>query len=394
MQGTRKLYYEDVRCRSFCAVVQACEPLQGGLFRVALDATAFYPEGGGQPADRGALGNARVLDVHEQDDIVWHTCTVPLRIGETVQGDLDWMHRIDCMQQHTGEHIFSGVLHALYGCNNVGFHIGEDAVRVDFDLPLSRAQLEEAERAANLSLLADDPVDISFPTKAALSALTYRSKKELNGAVRIVCAGKADVCACCGLHVEHCSEVGMIKILSAQSYKGGMRILLACGLRAFDDYAVKTTNISEISALLSAKPDETACAVRRLMDEYAAFKQHTAALEQRFFTQTAQTLAAQCKPGNALVSLEADLSPESLRRLCLALCEAADTQTVCAAFSPQADGFAYALGSRSCDVRPLCKLLNDTCTGRGGGKSALTQGSVACTQAELDAFCAAHLAAD
>lgn len=162
MAETRKLYYENGACLQFCATVLSCVPTDGN-FAVTLDATAFYPEGGGQPADRGALGGARVLDVHEKDGVVVHTVTAPLRVGEMVQGDVDGRRRLDHMQQHTGEHIVSGIVHAQFGYDNVGFHIGAQDVTVDFSGPLTDAELADVERAANWVIWQNAPVTIAWP---------------------------------------------------------------------------------------------------------------------------------------------------------------------------------------------------------------------------------------
>lgn len=386
MTLTRKLYYEDVFCTQFCATVLSCEP-SGANFAVTLDATAFYPEGGGQPADRGALGGAYVLDVHEKDGQIFHIVTAPLHVGEVVQGDIDRRRRVDHMQQHTGEHIVSGIVHAQYGYDNVGFHIGEQDVTVDFSGPLTPADLSEVERAANWVVWQNEPVRVLWPTPAELANMEYRSKKELTGAVRIVCVGDTDVCACCGTHVARCGQVGCIKITSAQSYKGGTRVTLLCGMRAFNDYCTKFENAQQISALLSAKINETAVAVQRLADETAALKAEKAALENRLFAQRADALRGNA---HALV-FEPGLSPDSLRRLCAALMEACPG--VCAAFSgTDADGYKYALGSAGgTDVRALGKEMNAALNGRGGGRD-IQQGSVASPRAAIEAFFAPRMA--
>ena len=393
MKPTRKLYYEDVTRRSFCAVVLACEAC-GSAFRAALDATAFYPEGGGQPSDQGALGLARVTDVHEENGVIWHTVTTPLRVGDTVQGDLDWERRFDLMQQHTGEHIVSGIVHAQYGYDNVGFHIGADTVTVDFSGALTPQELREVERAANWVVSQGESVSVLWPTQTELAHIDYRSKKELTGAVRIVSTGSADVCACCGTHVRNCSEVGVIRLLSAQSYKGGVRVTMVCGLRAWRDYCGKCAGVDAVSALLSAKPAEIAPAVQRVLDENAALRERCAAYEQQLAARLAQDAAAR---GETLLVADDAQSPDSVRRLALALCEAfADEHTVCAVFAPRGEaaggGFSYALASRAADVRELGKALNEALCGRGGGKPALVQGSAACTAAQARTFWAQRAA--
>ena len=231
MQPTEKLYEADAFTRRFTAAVLACEPVPGG-WRAALDRTAFYPEGGGQPCDTGTLGGAAVTGVHASGGVIWHTLDAPLPVGGRVEGELNWARRRDHMEQHTGEHILSGTLHRLFGAENVGFHIGQPAVRMDMDRPLTSAQLAEAETAANAAVRADAPVRAWYPEPGELAGLAYRSKKELDGPVRLVDAGGADLCACCGTHLGRTGQVGLIKILSAQNYKGGVRLAVACGARA------------------------------------------------------------------------------------------------------------------------------------------------------------------
>ena len=334
MAETRKLYYENGACLQFCATVLSCVPTDGN-FAVTLDATAFYPEGGGQPADRGALGGARVLDVHEKDGVVVHTVTAPLRVGEMVQGDVDGRRRLDHMQQHTGEHIVSGIVHAQFGYDNVGFHIGAQDVTVDFSGPLTDAELADVERAANWVIWQNAPVTIAW---------------------------------------------------SAQSYKGGTRVTMLCGMRAYEDHCIKFQNAEAVSGLLSAKINETAAAVQRLADENAALRAEKAALETRLFAADAAAFRGR---KNALV-FEPHLSPDSLRRLCTALME--QCTGVCAAFSgTDAGGYKYALGSAGgADVHALCKEMNAALGGRGGGRE-MQQGSAACTRGDIEAFFALRL---
>ena len=229
---TDKLYETDSYAQTFTATVTACTPVAGG-FAVVLDRTAFFPEGGGQPFDTGRLGNARVLAVHTDGEIITHTTDAPLPVGAAVEGVLDWDRRLDAMQQHTGEHILSGTLHRLYGAENVGFHIGTPYVRMDTSIPLTAEQLAEAEAQANAAVRADTPVRCYVPDPDTLAHTEYRSKKELEGPVRLVEAG-GDRCACCGTHLARTGEVGLIKIISAQHYKSGMRLAVACGQRAYD----------------------------------------------------------------------------------------------------------------------------------------------------------------
>lgn len=383
MQQTQKLYEADAYLHDFCAEVCACEPAPNGLFNVALTASAFYPEAGGQPADRGALGGTRVVDVHEKEGVVWHTVTTPLRVGELVQGDLDWRRRFDHMQQHTGEHIVSGIVSATFGFDNVGFHIGENEVRVDFQGALTERELADIEAAANWFVWHNEKVTQAFPTKDELEKTVYRSKKELSGAVRIVTVGSADVCACCGTHVRSASEVGMIKIVSGEPYKGGTRVKLVCGLRALAFCQMLQKNVDAISAALSAKPQEAAVAVARLQQEKLAVRAQLAALENEWFAAKAAPFAG----ASRAVCFVENLSGDSLRRFCLALCGVCEG--VCAVFSAKENGFQYVIGSAKEDVRPLGKKLKELFCANGGGQAALVQGSLKGTKETLESFFAA-----
>lgn len=378
MSETRKLYYEDNTCLQFTATVQECRR-NGANFDVVLDATAFYPEGGGQPADHGALGGTYVLNVYEENGVIYHTVTAPLYKGEHVEGDVDIARRTDHTQQHSGEHIVSGIVHTRLGYDNVGFHIGEKDVTVDFSGPISAEELENIEREANWIIWQDRPVRTFWPDRDELAELEYRSKKPIEGAVRIVDLGGADLCACCGTHVRRTGEVGAVKLTSAQSYKGGTRITMLCGERAFHDYCTKFGNEAKISHMLSAPIDETACAVERLMEENAALKNARAALENRIFALHAERVRGR---KNAVV-FEDGLSGESLRRLCAALCESCTG--VCAAFSgTDAQGYKYVLGGAG-DVQSLGEKMDRALCGRGGGKD-IRQGSVRGTKKEIEEF--------
>ncbi len=205
---TEKLYYQDPYQTTFTARVLTCEPSKGGCL-VTLDQTAFFPEGGGQPADRGTLGGANVLDVQTRQGVITHLTDAPLEAGSAVEGVLDMEHRLDSMQQHSGEHILSGILHRMFGCENVGFHIGQEETTLDTSLPIPPGRGWPPPRPRPTEAIwRDTPAEITFPAPEALAQLDYRSKKELTGQVRIVTFPGADCCACCGTHVRRAGEVG------------------------------------------------------------------------------------------------------------------------------------------------------------------------------------------
>lgn len=377
---TEKLYETDSYLQRFTATVLACtEGLDG--CGVVLDRTAFFPEGGGQPWDTGRLGDARVLAVRTDGETITHTTDAPLPVGAVVEGVLDWPARLDAMQQHTGEHILSGTLHRLYGADNVGFHIGSPFVRMDTSIPLTAEQLAAAEAQANAAVRADTPVHCYVPDAATLAATEYRSKKELEGPVRLVEAG-GDRCACCGTHLARTGEVGLIKIISAQHYKSGMRLAVACGQRAFNAVAGGWADAESAGRLLSAPVGRLTDAVARLQSGETQLKQRLAALQNVL----ADAYAAAAEPGRPCTVWAEGADGDGLRRVATAI--AARTQAACCALAPGGQGLAYALAAApGGDIRPVCKALNETFGGRGGGKPAFCQGSLAdADEAQVRAF--------
>ena len=375
-----KLFYEDPFLVEFTARVLSCAPEKGG-FAVTLDRTAFYPEGGGQSADHGVLGGAAVTDVREREGEVIHICDRALPVGEAVAGAIDFARRFDLMQQHSGEHIVSGILCGRHNCDNVGFHIGHDLVTIDFNAQLTMEDVREVEALANRYIWEDHPVEVSYPTPEVLAALPYRSKKALTGAVRIVTLPGADCCACCGTHVRRSGQVGVIKLLSCQKFREGVRIELAAGGRAVRYCTEILDQNTRVSQLLSAKPTDTAAAVERLQKELYALRGRVSVLEEEDFARKAERYAGE---GDVLL-VEEDMSSESVRRLCAAVMDTCGGR--CAVFAgSDGQGYKYALGQTDGDLRPLVKDLNAALSGRGGGKPAFAQGSVQADEADIRAF--------
>lgn len=378
---TEKLYYENTYLRTFTANVLDCIE-QGENYAVILNRTAFYPEGGGQPADIGVINTVNILDVHEKDGIIIHTTDKPLNVGTTVMGGINWTHRFSLMQQHSGEHIVSGIVNRLFGLDNVGFHMGSKTVTVDFNGDLSEDNLALIELLANEAVNRNIPFQISYPSADELKALNYRSKKELTGKVRIVTVPGYDVCACCGTHVAMAGEIGVIKLLNPQKYKGGTRVNLLCGSKAIADYNEKEKSVNAISVMLSAKAEEVQNSAARLLEENTALKQQIVALQDQIF----ESKAACIQDGAQSICLfEKDLAPNDLRKFCLLLCEQCNHVAVVFSGSDET-GYKYALGSTSLDVRPLGKELNNAFAGRGGGSKELVQGSVSGMKIELELF--------
>ncbi len=378
---TEKLFYQDGYMREFDARVVSCEQA-GEEYQVVLDRTAFFPEGGGQYADPGRLGEAEVLDVQEKDGIIYHRVAAPLEAGAAVRGEIDWDIRFERMQQHTGEHIISGIVHRRFGYENVGFHLGSDYCTMDFSGPITREELKEIELEANKAVFRNLKVKVTYPSKEELAAMKYRSKIEIEGQVRIITVPGYDVCACCAPHLASTGEIGLIKLVNMIHYKGGERITMLCGYRALADYEVKDKNTKAISALLSAKEYEVADAVSHLKDELGSMKGKIASLRQKMLAYQAGEIPVD---ENMTVVFDSNLEGNAPRELMNLLLDKG--AKVCAVFAGTEEaGYRYVIGSKEEDVRPLCRKMNEAYGGRGGGKPEMVQGSLWGEEEEIRAW--------
>ena len=385
--GTRTLYYEEPYRTEFDADVLCCVP-EDGRYAVTMDQSAFYPEGGGQPADTGILRILNsadqttfedtvipVLDVQEKDNSIVHYTDRPVPAGSRVRGTIDWDRRFCMMQEHSGEHILSGLLHRKFGFENVGFHMGEE-IRMDFSGECSWEELMEIEKAANEIIFRDLPIRVFCPSEEELARIDYRSKKELTGTVRLVEIPEADMCACCGTHVLRTGEIGAVKVLSMIRYKGGMRLMMHAGRKAMEDYRIKTDLNREICEMLSAKPYESAAAVRRILDADSRKNLRIAELQKELFQYKAETFPDGQK---LLIDTEPEASPVEIRRFCDLLLKKKKGETVCvlAGHTDESgtEAFSYCIGSVSYDCRAAAKELNADLDGRGGGSPQMIQGS-------------------
>ena len=377
-----KLYYDSAYIKEFEAQVLSCQEGKKG-WEITLSATAFYPEGGGQPADTGLLGNVRVTDVHEKDGQVVHYTDGPLPVGEMVRGVIDWDRRFQHMQEHSGEHLVSGLIHQRFGYDNVGFHMGTDEVTIDFNGVLEWGDLMAIEEKANGMIWENLEISAVYPEKDELDAMEYRSKKEMTGAVRIVSIPGGDVCACCGTHVERTGEIGLVKFLSMIHYKGGVRISLLCGKRAVEDYERKRDQVQKISVLLSARPGEISRAVEKLKDEEAKLQEKLVAAYDKLIASEVRDI----KEGDGdIFILEPDFEAIQLRHLVNRLLEEKKGKTVLALGGAAEGSFLYVLGSRDGDMRRLSRELNGLLNGRGGGSAQMAQGTFFATKDQLQAI--------
>ena len=370
---TEKLYYIDSHMKQFSATVLACEPFKD-RFEVVLDRTAFFPEGGGQTGDSGFIGETEVFDTHEKNGEVVHYVNQPIPVGSTFDCRIDWEKRFRRMQNHSGEHIVSGLVHKKYGYSNVGFHMGADFVTIDFDGFLTPEQLAEIEREANYAVAANYTVTATFPEPEILKTLDYRSKLELTENVRIVEIENTDICACCAPHVSRTSEVGLVKILSSERRRrggDGVRITMLCGLDAYENFVCVHNNNAAISMRLSAKRDETAAAVERVLTEQERLKQRNAELSRALAHLRAE--AIEPTEGNVII-FNCVLDEPAVRELV----NAAVTKCggLAAVFSGSDEvGYRYIIGSRKIDLRAASKEINSGINGRGGGSCEMIQGS-------------------
>ena len=379
---TVKLFYENCDLQTFSAKVLSCEESQAGWL-VILDATAFYPEGGGQACDLGTLGGAKVLDVQEKEDLILHTCDAPLAVGQVVQGQIDWARRFDLMQQHAGEHIVSGLVYSLLGHHNVGFHVGSDRMEIDFDGPISWEQLTIIEQKANEAVWANLPIHCFYPSKEELPNTFYRTKKALPWPVRLVQIPGIDSCACCGVHTKTTGQIGLIKILSCVKFHQGVRIELACGQRAYQHISQMFEQNRLVSQQISVPMEATAQGVGKLAEALAGEKFRATQLQNRLFAAIAAGYAGQ----RDVLHFETGLDSAQVRQLADKL--VAVVEGFCAVFSENETGFSYCLATREGDLRQKNKEMLSALDGRGGGKPNFQQGSVRAGEAAIRAFFAA-----
>lgn len=379
---TQKLYDLDSYLTTFTATVRACAPTAGG-YLVTLDRTAFFPEGGGQAGDRGTLGNARVQDTREINGDIRHKTDLPLAVGDIVTGVIDFALRFDRMQNHSGEHIVSGLVHRHFGYHNVGFHLGDTEMTLDFDGVLTREQLDVIEDEANVAVFANLPITVSYPAPDALAAIPYRAKLDLTEGVRLVTIPGYDVCACCAPHVARTGEIGMIKLLDCIHYKGGVRIRMVCGRRAVADYRAKFREVAAISRLCSIPQEESAAGVERLLAELTEYKTALAAAKQELTERRVADLTPNAA-GNILCFLS-EFDEPTLRRTALLGAERASG--VCAVFAgDDREGYRVMIAAKGQPLKAKAADLRRDLLLRGGGSDVLLQGSIPVTRAEIETY--------
>ncbi len=377
---TKQLYYEDIYRTAFESTVLECVEEKSGRYRVLLEATAFFPEAGGQTADKGTLDGVEVIAVQIVGENIYHYVGQPFAVGTTVRGQVDYAQRFDFMQQHSGEHIISGLVHARYGLRNVGFHLSVREVTLDFDAPLTMEQLREIEREANEVVQANLPIQITYPDKEELASLSYRSKIEIEGQVRIVTIPGIDVCACCAPHVESTGRIGMIKITDVQSLRGGVRVTILCGMRAHADYAAKQDHVSALSVALSLPGDRLVEGVQRLREEVQKQKERANHLQAEYLRLMVSTLPSPVEAADAILFVGA-MDTIAVRSIVNELTKA--YTGYCGIFFGAEGNYQFVLGSKTQDCRVVAERLRMELSARCGGNVAMIQGSVSAEPAQL-----------
>ncbi len=374
---TKKIFDEDSHICEFEALVKSCEKADK-RYRIILDKTAFFFEGGGQSHDKGTLGGIEVVDVQEEGEEIIHYTLAPIEVGSKVMGKIDPDNRLRCIQHHSGEHILSGLIHEKFGYDNIGFHLGEQ-VTMDFNGSFTRKDLDEIEDLANKIIAENIKVNIKYPSPEELKSLSYRSKLDLEENVRIVEFEGYDVCACCAPHVNYSGEIGLVKIVSFEKYKGGTRLYILAGLDALKDYRNLQKNNNEIVALLSAKTDETASAVKKLKDDYDILK----AQKDELFEELIDYKIKAIEDGRKnIVFMEPHFNNIALRKL---INEAMKKVSGIAAgfIGDDINGYNYILGSENVDLKEKAKEINESLKGRGGGSKTMISGSVKASKDEI-----------
>ena len=362
--------YDNSKLTIFEATVTSCSPA-GKYYELTLDRSAFFPEGGGQKGDVGLIDSVKVLDTYEKNGEVVHKCTAPIEAGMQVCGEVDADIRLRRMQNHSGEHLLMGFIHRKTGFENVGFHLGSDDVTLDLDGVIPTETLIECEFLANKAIAADLPVTISYPDSESLKTLEYRSKLEMTENVRIVTIEGVDVCACCAPHVASTGQIGIIKVLSAESYKGGTRLHILCGLDAFELIRNRMDELSAISRLLSAKPEKILEQTKRLIDENDALKRQLADIEQRKAARIISSLSNSTR-GSFCVFTEG-LNTASMRDIANEAVKLTDGAA--GIFCKTENGWNYIIASDSLPLRSMSAQINSALNGKGGGSDKMLQGS-------------------
>jgi alanyl-tRNA synthetase len=383
---TERLYYTDSYCTRFSARV--IERLTwDGQPAVLLDRTAFYPTGGGQPADQGALGGVAVLDVvvREEDGEIVHVLkhALPETGGGEVEGEVDWPRRFDHMQQHTGQHVLSAAFEHVLDADTVGFHLGSETCTVDIDAPrLDPAAAEPVEELANRVTWENRPVNVRPVGADELDALPLRRPPTVEGPVRIVEIADFDVNPCGGTHVARTGEIGIIKIVRFDYRGDETRVEFLCGDRALRDYRAKNKMVNQLAGRLTVGHWELDQAVERLQDEAKQLRRDLRRVRQRSLEMEANELAEGAVargPYRVVRRVWEGREPRELRGLAQELAQRLGVVALLAGVAGRAHLCFACAEEAGLDVATLLREACARLGGQGGGRPHLAQGSAPTT---------------
>ncbi|MBO5656835.1 MAG: alanyl-tRNA editing protein [Agathobacter sp.] len=380
--ATIKLYDLDSYQKMCQGKVLSCVPVEGDhcKYEVILDQTCFFPEEGGQTSDKGTLGEVRVLDVQLRGEELVHITDGVLETGSSVEGRIKWEERFSKMQQHSGEHIFSGLVDRYYGFQNVGFHLSDQIVTMDFDGPLTPEQVEDLEWKVNQVIAENVAIRGYYPSKEALKELSYRSKKEIDGDIRIVEIEGYDMCACCAPHVARTGEIGGFRIQTVQNYKGGVRISFLCGLRALEEDRKKGKVLAQLTGILTTSQEQLADSVGKLKANNQNLQYQLNVARQALLEEKVAHIPEEQQD---VILFEDALEAVVARNVVNGLVE--KHKGICGIFMTGDNGeYKFILGSASRDCRPIAAGLKEKLNARGGGSAAMIQGSVVATREAIE----------
>ncbi len=376
---TIALYDNNPFQKNFQATVLSCVQADTG-YKVLLDQTVFFPEQCGQTSYIGTLGNGKVTDVQIEKDEIVHFTDIAYTVGETVSGEIDWQHRFSNMQQHTGEHLFTGIAHNKFGAENVGFHLSDNTVTLDLNIELDLEKVRYIERLANEAIAEDIPVNAFYPSEEELANIQYRSKKEIDGAIRLVEIPGIDMCACCAPHVKSTGQVGLLKVVSFGKYKGGTRVYIACGFRALDDYNRKMDILSQTYQTLNCKEDEIPEKVKLLLSDNKQQKFEISEIKAKILMEQIEKYPSEI--ADVTIFTE-DLDAKNMREGVNALVE--KHEGLCAIFSGNDDdGYNFVIGSSTRDCSAIAVGLRELLGAKGGGSKQMAQGSIMATRSQIE----------
>lgn len=377
--GTITLYDDKPYDKVFSAQVISCEKCDG-RYKVVLDRTLFFPEQGGQTSDIGTLSGATVYDVQVSDDTVYHYVDTAFESGQTVEGEIDWKHRFNNMQQHTGEHIFTGLAHNKYGAENVGFHLSDNTVTLDLDIELDQSQIDELEWLSNEVIADNLPIRCWYPDPEELAQMSYRSKIAIDGAVRIVEIEGIDKCACCAPHVSSTAQVGLLKVLSFGKYKGGTRVYILCGLRAVSDYKKNQDLLTEAKQILNCQTEEVPAKAKNLLEDNKTVKYQISEIKAKQLLKQIETYPSELVD---VIIFTSDLDARNMRDGVNKLVE--NHTGLCAIFSgDDENGYSFVIGSSTRDCAVIAAGLRELLGAKGGGSKQMAQGSINATRSQIE----------